>query len=193
MKLAREFAVALCLIGLSVAPSFAQGVNAGVEVGLSMSRESPDLPGLTIERGPGLLAGGWVQVQPWVPVGIQIEVNYAQKHMHLSSSSDLKLDYLQIPLLARLKLFKGIYMLEGVAIGFPVNAKVSHSTGDDTDIKDSITSPDIGMIISGGIPVSTKVAIEFRYEGGFTKVSNVAAAPAEHLRSLSGIVRIKLN
>ena len=192
MKVVRVVAVALCLVGLSHAPALAQDVNAGVEVGLSMSRESPDLPGLTITRGPGLLAGGWVQVQPWVPVGIQIEAVYAQKHMHLSSSSDLKLDYLEIPVLAKLKLFKSIYMLEGVAFGFPVSAKVSNATGGDTDIKSAITSPDIGMIIAGGVPVAPKVSLEFRYEGGFRKVSNVANADTQRLRSLSGILRIKL-
>ena len=138
------------------------------------------------------LAGGWVQVQPWVPVGIQIEVVYTQKHMHLSSSSDLKLDYLEVPVLAKLKLFRSIYMLEGVAFGFPVSAKVSHSTGGDTDIKDSITSPDIGMVIAGGIPVAPRVSVEFRYDGGFRKVSNVANADTQRLRSLSGLVRIKL-
>src|SRR5471032_1398680 len=54
MKMARVVAVALCLMGLSVAPAFAQkpGPMGGVEVGLSMSRESPDLPGLTITRDP---------------------------------------------------------------------------------------------------------------------------------------------
>ena len=51
--------------------------------------------------------------------------------MHLTSSSDLKLDYLEIPVLAKLKLFKSIYMLEGVAFGFRMNAKCPHATGDD--------------------------------------------------------------
>jgi hypothetical protein len=194
MTIVRAVAVALCLVGASNAPAFAQGqtVNAGIEAGVSWSRESPDVRGQTITRAPGLLAGGWVQFQPWVPVGIQIEAVYAQKHMHLSSSSDLKLDYFEIPVLAKLKLFKGIYMLEGIAFGFPVSAKVTHATGDDTDIKSSITSPDIGLVIAGGVPVAPKVSVEFRYEGGFKKVSNVATADTQRLRSLSGIIRIKL-
>jgi hypothetical protein len=192
MKMACVAAAGFCLMGLSSAPVFAGQVDAGIEVGVSMSRESPDLPGLTITRAPGLLAGGWVEVQPWEAVGIQIEVVYAQKHMHLTSSSDLKLDYLEVPVLARLKVFKSIYILEGIAFGFPVNAKVSHAAGDDTDIKDSITSPDIGMVIAGGVPVAPRVSLEFRYEGGFKKVSSVADAPTERLRSLSGIIRVKL-
>lgn len=191
MKIACAVVVALCLLGFSSVPAFAQA-SFGIEAGLSMSRESPDVRGTSIERGPGLLAGASVLVQPWVPVGIQIEAVYAQKHMHLNSSSDLKLDYFEIPVLAKLKLYKSIYMLEGIAFGFPVSAKVTHATGSDTDIKNSINSPDIGLVIAGGVAVVPRVSLEFRYEGGFTKVSSVAAADTQRLRSLSGIVRIKL-
>jgi hypothetical protein len=185
----RAAGLAFILFGLAVSPAFAQGVNAGVEAGLSMSRVSPDLPGQTITRGPGLLAGAWISFQPWVPVGIEIELVYAQKRSHLSSSSDLKLDYLEVPILAKLKLFRSIYMLEGIAFDFPLSAKVSGSGGD-TDIKSSITSPDIGMIIAGGIPLSRHVSVEFRYEGGFKNFSSAADAPAQRNRSLTGIVRI---
>jgi hypothetical protein len=183
-------AVVLCLTGFSAAPTLAQGVNGGVEGGLSLSRVSPDAAGQAISRGPGALVGGWIQFQPWVPVGIQFELIYAQKHSHLSGTSDMKLDYVEVPVLAKLKLFKSIYMLEGVAVGFPVRATVTGS-GSDLDIKDNVTSPDIGMVIAGGIPVSPRVAVEFRYEGGFKKV-DTRSAFVQRNRSLSGIVRIKL-
>ena len=195
MSTVRLGAVALCLFGLSAAPAVAQskGPTGGGEIGFSMSRISPDVPGTDISRGPGLLAGGWVAFQPWVPVGIQIELLYAQKHSHLNSTQDLSLDYVELPILARLKLFKSIYMLEGVAFDFPVSASVSSSTsGTTTDIKNSIASPDIGMIIAGGVPLAKKVAVEFRYEGGFKKLSNVASAPVQRNRSLSGVLVFKL-
>lgn len=191
MKIVRFFALAFCLLGLSVAPSFAQGPKGGLEVGFSMSRVSPDAAGQSISRGPGLLAGAWFLVQPWTPVGIQVEGVYAQKRSHLSSTSDLTLDYIEVPLLARLKLFKSIYMLEGIALGFPVRGKIS-TGGSDQDIKDQVTSPDIGMVIGGGIPLTPKVGIEFRYEGGFKRISTAADAAIQRNRSLSGIVRITL-
>lgn len=195
MKSARVAAV-LGLLGLFVAPASAQspggakpGAKAGGEVGLSMSRPSPDLAGESVTRGPGLLAGAWVAFQPWVPIGIELEVVYAQKHSHLSSSTDLKLDYVELPILAKLKLFKSIYMLEGIALDFPVTAKLS-SSGSETDVKSSITSPDIGMIIAGGIPFTRRLAAEFRYEGGFKTIGSSGPAPNQRNRSLSGILRI---
>lgn len=191
MRIAKVMAVAACLLGLTGAPALAQ-IKAGVEAGVSFSRVSPDAAGQSISRGPGALVGGWVSFQPWLPVGIQIEAVYAQKRSHLTSSTDLKLDYFEIPILARLKLFKSIYMLEGIALGFPVSAKISPSSGTDTDIKNQITSPDIGMVIAGGVPLSPKVAIEFRYEGGFKNVNSSANAPVQRNRSLSGIIRITM-
>jgi hypothetical protein len=191
MNIVRVFGVVLCLTGLSVAPAFAQkDTTAGVDLGFNMSRISPDASGQTITRGPGLLAGGWVAFQPWVPVGIQIELLYSQKHSHLSSTTDLSLDYLEIPVLAKLKLFKTIYMLEGVAFDFPVSAKTTTS-GTDKDIKSQVNNPDIGMIIAGGVPVSKQVALEFRYEGGFKQVDTSANAAVQRNRSLSGVVRVQ--
>ena len=192
MKIVRAFAVVLCLLGPSTVSALAQGTTAGMEVGLSMSRVSPDAAGQSISRGPGVLAGAWVAFQPWAPVGIQLEAVYAQKHSHLTSSSDLKLDYLEIPILAKLKLFKSIYMLEGVALGFPVSGKVTTGSSD-VDIKSNLASPDIGMIIAGGVPVAPKVSLEFRYEGGFRKIFDSTNAAIQRNRSLSGIARIRIS
>lgn len=190
---ARLAAVVLCLFALSDA-AFAQdkGPTAGVEIGFSSSRISPDLPGQDISRGGGLLAGGWIGFQPWVPVGIQIELLYAQKHSQIAGGNSLSLDYIEIPMLARLKLFKSIYVLEGIALGFPVSAKTTTAAGAETDTKSKVTNPDIGMIIAGGVPIAKKVNLEFRYEGGFKKISNVDTDPSQRNRSLSGVLSIRL-
>ena len=193
MTIARVFAVVLCLTALSVAPAQAQQKQepiGGIDLGFNMSRISPDASGQSISRGPGLLVGAFVTLQPWVPVGIQIEILYSQKHSHLSSTTDLSLDYIEVPVLAKLKLFKTIYMLEGVAFDFPVSAK-STTSGTDHDIKSTVNNPDIGLIIAGGVPVSKRIALEFRYEGGFKVVNTTANSPAQRNRSLSGVVRIQ--
>ncbi len=194
MTMFKVAAVALCLLGLSVAPARAQakpGPQAGVVVGLSMSNVSPAAPGEDISRAPGLLAGVYVALQPWVPVGITIEAVYAQKNTHVSSHTDQKFDYFEVPVMARLKLFKGIYMLEGVAFGFPLRARLVTEPNNTTfDVKDQVSSPEIAMVMAGGYPLSPKVGIEFRYEGGFVKV--FTGDPVQHNRSLTGMVRIKL-
>lgn len=191
MKIAWLGTVALCLLGLSVAPAQAQSPTGGVEIGVSMSKVNPVADGQSISRGPGLLAGGWVLFPVSKPVGIQLELVYVQKHTHLTGSTDLKLDYLEVPILAKLKLFKSIYILEGIALGFPVSGKISAS-GADLDIKNQIHSPDLGLVIGGGVPVSPKVGIEGRYEIGFKQITDTAGAPIQKNASLSVLVRIQL-
>ena len=205
----RAWALAACLLTLSSAPALAQtpapapataparppapGKSPawGVEGGFSMSRISPDGPGESITRGPGGIGGLWFSVQPWVPIGIQVEALYAQRHTHLTDNTDLKLDYFEVPILAKLKLFKSIYMLEGVAFSIPVNAKVSAPSGE-TDVKSTTRSPEIALVMTGGVPVTKRLSAEFRYEGAFTQVSTLTVGAVHRSRSLSGMLRIKL-
>jgi Outer membrane protein beta-barrel domain len=194
MKLVRIFAASLALTALSVLPARAQASTAptgGFELGLSMSNVSPEAPGQSISRAPGLLAGAYVFFPAFTAVGIQAEFVYAQKYTHLSSTSDMKIDDIEIPILAKLKLFKSAYLLEGVAISFPVRARIQPSSGAEQDIKSQVTSPDVGIVIGGGVPVG-KAAIEARYEGGFRNVISTTGAAAQRSRSLSVLVRFHL-
>lgn len=194
MTLVRVVAASLALTALFACPARAQSSTAptgGFELGLNMSNVSPEAPGQSISRGPGLLAGAYVVSQVFTAVGIQVELLYAQKHTHLSSTSDMKIDEIEIPILAKLKLFKGIYMLEGAAISFPVRAHIQASSGADQDITSQVTSPDVGMIISGGFPFQ-KAAIEGRYEGGFRNVISTTDAAIQRSRTLSILVRFHL-
>jgi hypothetical protein len=189
MGVARVVAIGLCLAGLSAAPALAQRKAAGVEAGIGLSRVSPDAAGESVSRGPGLLAGAYVQLPVFSTVGLQVELVYVQKNSHLTSTTDMKLDYVEVPILAKLKLVKTIYLVEGVSLGFPVRARLSHSSGADQDIKDEIASPDISMVIGGGIPFR-KFAIEGRYEGGFKIVETSATAPIQRSRTLSLLARV---
>jgi hypothetical protein len=188
----------VCLIALGARPALAQPppakpnpVAAGVEAGFSLSRVSPDASGQTITRGPGMLAGGYLQLPLFTTIGLQLELLYTQKHSHLSSTTDLNLDYVELPILAKLKLIKAIYMLEGVALSVPLRAKVATAGSAAVDVKGQINRPDIGMVIGGGIPVSSRVSVEFRYEGGFKAVNTSPTAALQRNRSLSGIGRVR--
>ncbi len=90
---------------------------------------------------------------PWKrAISFQLEAVYAQKHSSAqvgSTTSNLKLDYIEVPFLVKMPMFKGIYMLEGVGLAFPVRAQVE--TGSTTlDTKSNTTSPDVTLVIAGG-------------------------------------------
>lgn len=189
MRIAGVIAVGLFLLGFSVVPTAAQGLVAGVEAGANLSRVSPDASGQSISMSPGFFAGAYVDI-PFVTFArIQIEGLYAQKNTALGNSTDLKLDYIEIPVLAKLKIIKGFYMLEGIGIGIPVRARVQPSSGAERDISNEVTTPDLSLIISGGMPVSSSVAIEGRYDGGFKNV-NATVGETQRNRSWSLLARV---
>jgi outer membrane protein with beta-barrel domain len=152
---------ALGLIAATAAPALAQ-TTAGVEGGFSLYRISP---GETITRGPGFLAGVYVQKPLFATIGLQLELIYAQKSTHLGPSEDLNVSYVQVPILAKLKLIKALYLTEGVAVSWPVRGHTDFS-GSVHDVKAELKSPDLGLVIGGGLPIR-RGAVEFRYEGSF--------------------------
>ena len=193
MNLVRSIGVTVALLALSALPALAQpqAVSAGVEVGVNESRISPDLSGQSISRAPGVFIGGYVLIPAFPVVGIQIEGVYSQKKTHLSSAQDLVLEYFEVPVLAKLPLFKGLYILHGVAFDFPVSAHLEPTGGAQTDIKSQVTNPDVGLVIAVAYPIE-RVHVEGRYEGGFRNVSSTAGAPTQRSRTVTFLARFPL-
>lgn len=198
MSLARVLVAGLCLVGLSVAPALAQGPTGGLEAGVSFSQISPAAVGESVRLSPGLLAGVYAVLPLRKLVSIQPEVVYAQKHSHLTMTSgstvqttNLKLDYLEIPILVKLPLFHSIYILEGAAFGWPVRAKLEPASGAEQDIKSQTTSPDIGLVIGGGVALQ-QFAIEGRFDEGLRTINSTAGSPVQRNRSFSILARRRL-
>jgi hypothetical protein len=188
MKMVLVITFALGLIGATATPALAQTSAAGVEAGFSLFRISPDGPGETISRGPGFLAGVYVQKQLFTTIGLQVELIYAQKRTQLTPSRDLSVSYVQIPILAKLKLIKALYLTEGIAVSVPVRGHMTTSSGSDQDVKADLTNPDLGLVIGGGLPIR-RGAIEFRYEGSF-KTTFADAFAVQRSRTLSLLARM---
>lgn len=176
------------LLGVLAAPVAAQtDATVGVDAGVTISKVSPAASGQTVSYGTGLLAGGFGYVPVSKTIGVLIEADYWQKYSQVNTT-DMKLDYIEIPVMAKLPLFKGLYMTEGAGFAFPVRAQLKTSGGVETDIKTDTTSPDVGIIIGGGFAVQN-VGIELRYDGGFRNVSSLATAAAQKNRSWAVLLR----
>ena len=190
----------ICVIALAVSVGAVTSVWAqapvkpggGIEVGLDISHVSPASTGQTIEFAPGLLAGIFGTVPVTKTIGLQVGADYVQKHTKINNNES-NIDYLEIPIMARMPLFKGLYMNEGVGFSFPVKATGKSATaGTETDFKDQVTSPDFSIIISGGIPINKKAAVEIRYDGGFKKVIDLPSAPVQRQRVWGFLLSWKL-
>jgi Outer membrane protein beta-barrel domain len=195
MTKVRTVFIALVFAAAAALPAHAQQPAAsptgGFEIGYNFSHITPEQPGQDVSTLPGLFIGGYILFPAWTAVGIQAEVVYEQKGSNLSSSQAVKVDYLEMPVLAKQNVFKSVYLLEGVGFAFPVSAKYSAMGQADTDVKGTTTSPDVSLIIAGGVPLH-RVDLELRYDAGFRTISSATAAPVERNRSWTVLGRFPL-
>ncbi len=85
------------------------------------------------------------------------------------SKLDAKLDYINIPVLAKYYVSKDFSLELGPQIGFLVSAK-EKSGGDTTDIKDTTKSTDFSLDFGAGYAIGKSVVLGARYDLGLTQL-----------------------
>jgi len=86
-----------------------------------------------------------------------------------SSKWEVKLDYIEIPVLVKYSISPGgdvcPFVFGGPALGILMSAKV-----DSEDIKKYCNSTDIGLVLGGGVELESGISIDLRYDMGMTKI-----------------------
>jgi|SRR5947207_7706406 len=159
----------------------------GIEAGLAGSTVVPSGAGESIAMGPGAVVGFYAVIPILKSLSFVPEVLYVQKYSRRTAGSiatDLHLEYVELPLLAKMPLFRGTYIAEGVSLGFPVEM---HGLAPNLV---QITSPDVAIVIGGGYDLAKKLALEFRYEAGLRRVSTAPAAPVQRTRAYVALAKL---
>ena len=179
----------------------AQAVRAQVpEFG---AKAGPAFPVLSADPGSSELysrrvaiAGGGYAVLPVSRrVGVQIELLQMPKGTTLETggsvgTSKLLLDYLDIPVLARLTApgSRAFHVFAGPYVGFRLRAKLeskfettgtSVNVGTRQDVRESIKRYEAGIVAGGGLHIGRHGLVDARYSWGLT---NVNADPSEDVR-----------
>jgi hypothetical protein len=189
MRVVSVACAALCVIALSVSPARAQAQapgpearradpRGGVVLGVNASYLTvPKDTGSSHSVGAGFV-GGLFGVAPLTKtINIQPEILYSQRHSSTTVGTrefDKKVDYVSIPVLVRMVLFKGLYVTEGPAIHFPVNA-TSESDGQQRDFKANART-DVSIVIGVGKIVSNHAGWEVRWDSGLRQTEETVAA-----------------
>lgn len=175
----RTIACVLLLIagaGSASAQDFRVGARAGVN--LATITVAPDDGGAAFEARTGLVAGvfatwralSWLEVQP--------EVLYTSKGAALEQEgidSQLVLDYVEVPLLARISKRMPrvtVYAAAGPALAWRVAAKsrtVFSGTTEEIDLAEDVEPFDLGLAAGGGVEAGMFV-IDVRYTLGLRDV-----------------------
>jgi outer membrane protein with beta-barrel domain len=173
----RALAFGLCVLALSVpSASAADGPSGGVVVGANISSAhlaGSDATGINSSDKTGLFAGVFA-LWPIAPVvTIQPEVAYSQRRFLVtdtvgSFSATEKWDWVEVPILARVALWRGgrhaVYAVGGPGFAFLMRAK-EEAAGTSSDVKDDVKHADVSIIAGAGLSLG-KFGVEARYDAG---------------------------
>ena len=130
----------------------------------------------------GLVAGfeGQYQVNNWF--GLSLGILYSQQGSKFKVSDDVKLntEYINIPVMAKFYVAKGLSLNVGLQPGFLTNSKFNVGSNlmylddlkleGDADIKDFTNKFDLSIPMSIAYEFDFGLALEARYTGGLTNV-----------------------
>jgi hypothetical protein len=167
-------------------PASARAQQVGVKGGINFAKITPpedEEPNISRHLGP--VGGVWVRFAPARRVSAVIEGLFAEKGViyniavpDLNASVDLRVRYVEIPVLARVDLGAAgsttrPYVVGGAAPAFKLSARAkARSQGQEQsqDVDDEIYSTDVGL--AGGVGVEIgRALIEARYTHGLRHIN----------------------
>jgi hypothetical protein len=190
--MSRRVLVALSFITFAIPGlASAQSVEIGLKGGVVFA-QLPDYMDVLRDLGAddvrartGVVFGAHVAIPLGGGVALQPEALYTQRGASARlpfgvGDFDLKLDYLDIPVLLRVgpSSGRGFQFLAGPSFNFNTKAElvldVPFFNEPGGDIKDQVESLDIGVVLGGGY-YGPGFLVEGRYEEGLTNVVNLPA------------------
>lgn len=151
-------------------------MSYGAKVGVNYADVSFDGEGAVPTSGRvGLLAGGFVTIplRGWLTA--QPEVIYTVKGASLNVAdieTDFIVDYLEVPLLARISIRRNLYAAVGPSMAFRLRARSRTSFGGSTeelDLKDDVEDFDLGVVGAFGMQMGRWV-FDGRYTHGLSDI-----------------------
>lgn len=170
MKMVRIICLSAVVMLISQSAALAQDAPAvGVMVGFNQSYFATS-PENETNKKPGALIGVFAVLRRDKAIKIQPEVQFSQRKVDVhfgGTETSFSTSYLNLGLMTRLRLFKGLYTTQGVQFSIPVRSEMDLGSAT-VDIKDNINS-DISIPTGIGRQFG-RVGIEGRWDAGLKRV-----------------------
>ena len=158
----------ITIMVLLASTATAQHTNIGIKGGLN-SYNIETNNGSGFDSMIGLHAGLLGHIHLNDQFGLQPEVYYSMQGAK-SGNSEIKLDYINVPLLLQYMFDNGFRIQAGPQLGLLLNAKAENDSS--VNIKDEFKSLDLGLSVGASyVHVSTGFGIDARYNLGLTDIS----------------------
>ena len=185
----RILTTVLLVVFCAAASARAQGLEKGVRGGITYAKTSAsgegEAAGLDWQiRG---VFGGFVTWRFMSWLELQPEVLYVMKGARSEDIVDTKLllDYLEVPLLARVTRGRAggtrYYLAGGPSVGYLLRGKTRADFGgsiEEIDIKDELEPVDVGLVITGGVEFGS-IVVDGRYTHGLSNIDKESSEGQE--------------
>lgn len=157
------------------APAGAQGLEFGVKAGVSLSDMAFGGEDIALERRTGLLAGGFVMAPIAGRLSLQAEAIYVTKGAALDAPfiSEVDLDYLELPVLARARIAGPFFAVAGPAFAYRLRARGRTTflgETEEADLSDEFEPWDVGLAAGAGLTIWRRLEVEVRYTHGLRNI-----------------------
>lgn len=167
----RPFArlIALAALALVGSASVASAQGVGIKVGPTFDEFSDEA--LDFDNRTGMHAGIFVGGSRDNVLGFQTEFNWLRKKAATEAGQDIRIDYLQIPLLLRLNVGSSspngpaLYGIAGPGIELKLADEIEGFT-----LVDGFEGADVSLLFGGGFEVA-RIIVEGRYEKGLRRIN----------------------
>lgn len=166
-------------------------VRGGANFGTIRGDETDDLSSRT-----AVFVGVGTECEVADLVAIRPELMYSQQGAEYEDSDGFdgrfKLDYLNVPVMAKLNVSDGFFVEAGPQIGFLLSAKDEYDspTSGEDDIKDLIKSTDFGANIGLGYQFDNGLNIGARYNLGLTNINDVEDSPGFDFKNQNSVLSL---
>ncbi len=177
-------AVAIAVFGFSAQ---AQDINFGIKAGANFANFGGDAEETSMKTG--FHAGAVVEFKLSEQFSIQPELVYSMQGCKaenlLGDEIENKLDYLNLPIMAKYYLMEGLSLHAGPQVGFLMSAKL-----EDEDVKDSYESIDFAL--NGGAEYELPMGVFFqaRYSAGLANIN--ASEDADDFKLTNNVISVSI-
>ena len=150
----------------------AQNVHFGLKAGLNIASVN-EKDGDNYNSKASFHVGALAHIHVTTHFAVQPEIMYSGQGGKITVAGDdykLKLNYINVPVLAQYMTGGGFRLQTGPQIGFLTTAKVEVGS-DETDVKDSFKSTDFSWVFGAGFITSSGFGVDARYNLGLSDIS----------------------
>jgi hypothetical protein len=171
-RIVSSFVLILSTAMITHAQNFRLGVSAGIDASnIAISGATGGPLNNKIDVAGGI--SGEAVISPLFSV--QLEANYSRQGAGIinadgSTAGSYNLDYITIPLLAKLYGTPQLSFYAGPQIGLMMKAKVKSSTADDMDVKDLLEKTDFYAVFGSEYKFKNGIFVGARFNAGLTNI-----------------------